>query len=135
MSYVLHFYRMTYKTYDMQEYIFVHPEEWYSMSPILRDLFVSSFGHSEKRVVPWRLCASSHLGEPPQCFSIVLDFIQTIWRTLGKHDQLGIANKTRRQPITATLGKLYVVALFISPHSSRTCISPTSPSFCTPHDS
>lgn len=68
MSYVLHVYRMTYKTYDMQEYIFVHPEEWYSMSPILRDLFVSSFGHSEKRVVPWRLCASSHLGEPPQCF-------------------------------------------------------------------
>ena len=59
MSYVLHVYRMTYKTYDMQEYIFVHPEEWYSMSPILRDLFVSSFGHSEKRVVPWRLCASS----------------------------------------------------------------------------
>ena len=50
MSYVLHIYRMTYKTYDMQEYIFVHPEEWYSMSPILRDLFVSSFGHSEKRV-------------------------------------------------------------------------------------
>ena len=48
MSYVLHVYRMTYKTYDMQEYIFVHPEEWYSMSPILRDLFVSSFGHSEK---------------------------------------------------------------------------------------
>ena len=68
MSYVLHVYRMTYKTYDMQEYIFVHPEEWYSMFPILRDLFVSSFGHSEKRVVPWRLCASSHLGEPPQCF-------------------------------------------------------------------
>ena len=135
MSYVLHVYRMTYKTYDMQEYIFVHPEEWYSMSPILRDLFVSSFGHSENRVVPWRLCASSHLGEPPQCFSIVLDFIQTIRRTPGKHDQLGIANKTRRQPITATLGKLYVVALFISPHSSRTCISPTSPSFCTPHDS
>ena len=26
----------------------------------------------------------------------------------GKHDQLGIANKTRRQPITTTLGKLYV---------------------------
>ena len=60
MSYVLHIYRMTYKTYDMQEYIFVHPEEWYSMSPILRDLFVSSFGHSEKRAVPWRLCASNH---------------------------------------------------------------------------
>ena len=52
MSYVLHIYRMTYKTYDMQEYIFVHPEEWYSMSLILRDLFVSSFGHSKKRVVP-----------------------------------------------------------------------------------
>ena len=135
MSYVLHVYRMTYKTYDMQEYIFVHPEEWYSMSPILRDLFVSSFGHSEKRVVPWRLCASSHLGEPPQCFSMVLDFIQTIRRTLGKHNQLDIANKTRRQPITTTLGKLYVVALFISPQSSRTCISPASPSSGTPHDS
>ena len=133
MSYVLHVYRMTYKTYDMQEYIFVHPEEWYSMSPILRDLFVSSFGHSEKRVVPWRLCASSHLGEPPQCFSIVIDFIQTIRRTPGKHDQLGIANKTRRQPITTTLGKLYVVALFIShTHQGH---SPTHLSFCTLHDS
>lgn len=133
MSYVLHVYRMTYKTYDMQEYIFVHPEEWYSMSPILRDLFVSSFGHSEKRVVPWRLCASSHLGEPPQCFSMVLDFIQTIRRTLGKHDQLGIANKTRRQPITTTLGKLYVVALFIShTHQGH---SLTHLSFCTLHDS
>ena len=55
MSYVLHVYRMTYKMYDMQEYIFVHPDEWYSMSSILRDLFVSSFGHSEKQVVPWRL--------------------------------------------------------------------------------
>ena len=83
--------------------------------------------------VPWRLCASSHLGEPPQCFSMVLDFIQTIRRTLGKHDQLGIANKTRRQPITATLGKLYVVALFIShTHQGH---SPTHLSFCTLHDS
>ena len=53
------------------------------------------------------------------CFSMVLDFIQTIRRTLGKHDQLGIANKMRRQPITATLGKLYVVALFISPHPAH----------------
>ena len=26
-------------------------------------------------------------------FSMVLDFIQTIRRTLGKHEQLGIANK------------------------------------------
>ena len=33
---------------------------------------------------------------------------------LSKHEQLGIANKTRRQPITTTLGKLYVVALFFS---------------------
>ena len=51
----------------------------------------------------------------------------------GKHDQLGIANKTRRQPITATLGKLYVVALFIShTHQGH---SPTHLSFCTLHDS
>ena len=33
MSYVLHFYRMTYKTYDMQEYIFVHPEERFTRKP------------------------------------------------------------------------------------------------------
>lgn len=45
------------------------------------------------------------------CFSMVLDFIQTIRRTFGKHDQLGIANKTRRQPITATFGKLYLKVL------------------------
>ena len=64
---------------------------------------------------------------------MVLDFIQTIRRTLGKHDQLGIANKTRRRPITATLGKLYVVALFIShTHQGH---SPTHLSFCTLHDS
>lgn len=36
MSYVLHVYRMTYKTYDMQEHIFVHPEEWYSLSQFFR---------------------------------------------------------------------------------------------------
>ena len=33
------------------------------------------------------------------------------------NNKLGIANKTRRQPITTTLGKLYVVALFISPYN------------------
>ena len=64
---------------------------------------------------------------------MVLDFIQTIRRTFGKHEQLGIDNKTRRQPITATLGKLYVVALFIShTHQGH---SLTHLSFCTPHDS
>ena len=40
----------------------------------------------------------------------------------GKHEQLGIANKTRRQPITAILGKLYVVALFIS-HAVRNALN------------
>ena len=66
---------------------------------------------------------------------MVLDFIQTIRRTPGKHDQLGIANKTRRQPITATLGKVIRCRLVLFTHSSRTCISPTSPSSGTPHDS
>lgn len=33
MSNVLQFYRMTYKTYDMQEYIFVHPEERFTSKP------------------------------------------------------------------------------------------------------
>ena len=34
MSNVLHVYRMTYKTYDMQEYIFVHPEERFARKPL-----------------------------------------------------------------------------------------------------
>ena len=64
---------------------------------------------------------------------MVLDFIQVTQMIPGKHEQLGIANKTRRQPITATLGKLYVVALFIShTHQGH---SPTHLSFCTLHDS
>ena len=67
MSYVLHVYRMTYKTYDMQEYIFVHPEEWYSMSPILRDLFVSSFS-IKKMSRSLEALRLQPLGEPPQCF-------------------------------------------------------------------
>ena len=67
MPYVLHFYRMTYKTYDMQEYIFVHPEEWYSMSPILRDLFVSSFS-IKKMSRSLEALRLQPLGEPPQCF-------------------------------------------------------------------
>ena len=47
MSYVLHVYRMTYKTYGIQDCIFVHPEEWFSMPPFFGSLFVSSFGHNE----------------------------------------------------------------------------------------
>ena len=34
MSNVLYVYRMTYKTYDMQEYIFVHPEERFPWKPL-----------------------------------------------------------------------------------------------------
>lgn len=59
MSYILHVYRMTYKTYDMQEYIFVHPEEWYWRYPFL-GIYLSHHLVWEKRAVPWRLCASSH---------------------------------------------------------------------------
>ena len=33
MSYVLYVYRMTCKTYDMQEYIFVHPKERFLCKP------------------------------------------------------------------------------------------------------
>lgn len=117
----------------LQQFNVLHALTWYAVKCACGLIGNRSILRNGCSNVPWRLCASSHLGEPPQCFSIVLDFIQTIRRTPGKHDQLGIANKTRRQPITATLGKLYVVALFISPLSSRTCISPTSPSFCTLH--
>ena len=34
MSNVLQYYRMTYKTYDMQKYIFVHPEERFTRKPL-----------------------------------------------------------------------------------------------------
>ena len=37
----------------------------------------------------------------------------------GKHEQLGIADKTRRQPITTTLGKLYVVAVVLHDAAKR----------------
>ena len=33
MSYVLYVYRMTCKTYDIQEYIFIHPEERFLCKP------------------------------------------------------------------------------------------------------
>lgn len=49
MSYVLHFYRMTYKTYDMQEYI----------------LFILSGEKMSRSLEALRL---QPLGEPPQCF-------------------------------------------------------------------
>ena len=60
MSYVLHIYRMTYKTYDMQEYIFVHPEEWYSRETYSSGFFVFHPLVARKWACPWRLCASSH---------------------------------------------------------------------------
>ena len=37
MSYVLHVDSMTYKTYDIQDYIFAHPEEWY-LGELLKEL-------------------------------------------------------------------------------------------------
>ena len=134
MPYVLHFYRMTYKTYDMQEYIFVHPEEWHSRKTHSSGFFSFSSFSIKKTSRSLEALRLQPLGRTTAvCFSMVLDFIQTIRRTLGKHDQLGIANKMRRQPITATLGKLYVVTLFIShTHQGH---SPTHLSFCTLHDS
>ena len=60
MSYVLHFYRMTYKTYAMLEYIFVHPEEWYSRETYSSGFFVFHPLVARKWACPWRLCASSH---------------------------------------------------------------------------
>ena len=44
----------------------------------------------------------------------------------GKHDQLGIANKTRRQPITAILGKLYKLDVRLGTEYNR--VSPRSES-------
>ena len=80
--------------------------------------------------VPWRLCASNHLGEPPQCFQ-VLDFIQTILNTHYILDILGTHCKTRRQRITTTLGKLYVVALFLSSNHHHPPLQPLHPKCLT----
>ena len=65
---------------------------------------------------------------------IVLDFIQTIRRILGKHDQLGIANKMRRQPITKPRSVSYTLSP-CSFHPTHQGHSPTHLSFCTLHDS
>ena len=73
--------------------------------------------------VPWRLCASSHLGEPPQCFQ-VLDFILIALSTANK---LGTPDKTRRQPITTILGMLYVVALILQSNHHLSSLYPFHP--------
>ena len=74
MSYVLHVYRMTYKTYGIQDYIFVHPEEWFSMPPFFGSLFVSSFGHNENEPFLGGF-APPATGRTSAVFSMVLGFI------------------------------------------------------------
>ena len=71
MSYVLHVYRMTYKTYDMQEYIFVHSEEWYSWHPFF-GIYLFYPSALRKRTVPWSF-APPATERTTAVFSMVLD--------------------------------------------------------------
>ena len=72
MPYVLHFYRMTYKTYDMQEYIFVHPEEWHSRKTHSSGFFSFSSFSIKKMSRSLDALRLQPLGEPPQCFLLPL---------------------------------------------------------------
>lgn len=66
MSYVSHVYSITYKTYDIQNYILLSRGMVFKI-PFLRDLLVSCFGHCENEPFLGGLRLQS-LGEPPQCF-------------------------------------------------------------------
>ena len=64
MSNVLQFYRMTYKTYDMQEYIFVHPEEWHSRKTHSSGFFSFSSFSIKKMSRSLEALRLQPLGEP-----------------------------------------------------------------------
>ena len=66
MSYVSHVCSITYKTYDIQNYILLSRGMVFKI-PFLRDLLVSCFGTLRKRAVLGGLRLQP-LGEPPQCF-------------------------------------------------------------------
>ena len=75
MPYVLHFYRMTYKTYDMQEYIFVHPEEWHSRKTHSSGFFSFSSFSIKKMSRSLEALRLQPLGRTTAVFSMVLGFI------------------------------------------------------------
>ena len=68
MSNVLHIYRMTYKTYDMQEYIFVHPEERFTSKPFFGIFrFILSRNVTSRTLISNLLTLSVHLGVVNPC--------------------------------------------------------------------
>ena len=74
MPYVLHVDSMTYKTYDIHDYIFVHPEEWFSMPPffgiyLFHPLDIAKTNRSLE-ALRFQL-----LGRATAVFSMVLGFI------------------------------------------------------------
>ena len=54
-------------SYDIQEYIFVHPEEWYWLSPFF-GIYLSRPLVLEKTSRSLEALRLQPLGEPPQCF-------------------------------------------------------------------
>mgnify|MGYP003104792371 CR=1 FL=1 len=56
------------KTYDMQEYIFVHPEEWHSRKTHSSGFFSFSSFSIKKMSRSLEALRLQPLGEPPQCF-------------------------------------------------------------------
>ena len=118
MPYVLHFYRMTYKTYDMQEYIFVHPEEWHSRKTHSSGFFSFSSFSIKKMSRSLEALRLQPLGRTTAVFSRVLDLL------LPKH---GVHKDTARYVLSYSkpfelLSKINVDFLPKS-ENQATCVS------------
>ena len=57
----------------LQQFNVLHALTWYAVKCACGLIGNRSILRNGCSNVPWRLCASSHLGEPPQCFSMALD--------------------------------------------------------------
>ena len=87
----------------LQQFNVLHALTWYAVKCACGLIGNRSILRNGCSNVPWRLCASSHLGEPPQCFNGIR-FMQTIPKT---HSTLGIVHKGNQQHTTETLGKFH----------------------------
>ena len=56
----------------LQQFNVLHALTWYAVKCACGLIGNRSILRNGCSNVPWRLCASSHLGEPPQCFILPL---------------------------------------------------------------
>lgn len=93
----------------LQQFNVLHALTWYAVKCACGLIGNRSILRNGCSNVPWRLCASSHLGEPPQCFSMALDLCR-LYRghtAHSTHNTLGIVHKGNQQHTTETLGKFH----------------------------